>query len=129
MKYLNLLSLVLFFSVISSCNQQKTELHYINLYTTTIVAVRCENLKKYTNLKTVTLSQNQDKKLIQLLSTLKPLKEKQSIDARLFGSLYQKSQKIDICMSINIIEINGKQYFVSSDLKDYLMSIMKEKAS
>lgn len=127
MKYFNLILLAFLLSVISSCHKQKGEFRYINLYTTTITAVKCENLRKSSNLKTIQLSDIETNKLIEIFSTLEPIKEYSGIDSRLFGFFYQDSKKINICMSINIIEINGKQYSVNSELRDYMMHLTEKK--
>lgn len=126
MKYFSLISLVFLFSVILSCNKQRGEFRYINLYATTIIDVKCENLRRSSNLKTIQLSDIETNKLIEIFSKLEPIKEYNGIDARLFGSFYQDSKKINICMSINIIEINGKQYSVNSELRDYMMYLTEK---
>ena len=127
MKYFNLILLAFILSVISSCNKQKCEFRYINLYTTTITAVKCENLRKSSNLKTIQLSDIEANKLIEIFSTLEPIKEYSRIHARLFGFFYQDSKKINICMSINIIEVNGKQYSVNNELRDYMTHLTEKK--
>ncbi|MEG1592022.1 hypothetical protein [Chryseobacterium sp.] len=127
MKYFNLILLAFIFSIISSCNKQRGEFRYTNLYATTIIDVKCENLRKSSNLKTIQLFNIETKKLIEIFSKLEPIKEYNGVDARLFGFFYQDSKRINICMSINIIEINGKQYSVNNELRDYIMYLTEKK--
>lgn len=126
MKHLSFISLVLLFSMFTSCQKQKTQLHYINLYSTTITDVKCENLKKSTNLKSIRLSDKENNKLLELFKTLKRTDKETTVDARLFGTIDQDSKKINICMSINFININGEKFYVNNALRNYLMSLTEE---
>lgn len=98
----------------------------MGLYTTTITLVKCENLKKSTHLKKVTLSPEQDKEILNIFSQLKPIKENLDVDARLYGFINDGSQRLDFCMSATIIEINGKKYSVDNSLRTYIIKLTKK---
>jgi hypothetical protein len=127
MKTLSKLVLIIsLFSILFSCQNQKSEIHYIGLYTTTITSLNCENLKKATHKKNLNLSGQQNEELLKMFSELKPVTKDVNIDVRLYGFIFNKEYKrLDFCMNIGFIEINNKKYFVSEKLKEYILKITK----
>ena len=118
MKYLISL-LVLFIS----CSEKTGELQYINLYTTTIISINCDEVVKSNGVKKLIFSKEEEAELIKIFSKLKPADSDWNIDARVFGFIFENSTKLRFCMSTTIIEINGKKYFVNDELRDYILKI------
>ena len=109
-----------------SCQKQQAEIHSIGFYTTTITLVSCEKLKKASHKKSKVLLDEENAKLLILFSKLKPIESDTNLDARLYGYVYDKSQKINFCMNIGIIEINGKKFNVSDELKQYMLLLSRK---
>lgn len=127
MKFLLKLFLIIFsYSIFFSCQKQQAEIHYIGFYTTTITLVNCEKLKKSSHKKSKILSDEENTELLTLFSQLKPIENNTNLDARLYGCVYDRSQKINFCMNIGIIEINGKKFHVSDKLKQYMLLLSKK---
>lgn len=122
MKILNIL-FILFLLIMSSCKNPKGEIEYIDIYTTTARSISCENLKKAKYKKKVLLSTPENHKLLKLITTLKPADSDWNIDARLYGFVYDGSEKLNFCMSTTIIEINNKKFFVDDELRDYIVKL------
>lgn len=127
MKFLYKLFLIIFsYSIFISCQKQQSEIHSIGFYTTTITSVSCEKLKKTSHKKSKILSDEENAKLLTLFSQLKPIESDVNLDARLYGNVYDKSKEINFCMNIGIIEINGMKFYVSDDLKQYMLFLSKK---
>lgn len=120
------LSIILLF-VLFGCQEQKSEIQYIDIYTTTIRSITCENLRKSTHKNQLSLSSMESKKLSKMFSDLKPAESDWNIDARLYGIIYDKAKKLNFCMSTTIIEINNKKYFVNDQLRDYVVKLTTKK--
>jgi len=123
MKNLNSTILIIFLSLLISCKKSKGELHYINLYSTTITLLKCENLKKSSQLKNIILSEKENSEMLTIFSHLKPVKDNFDVDSRLYGTVYESSKRFDFCMSTTIIEINNKKFFVDDELRDYIVKL------
>lgn len=111
--------------LICNCQKQKGEIHYISLSTNTITFIKCENLKNSPNKKNHILSEKENDTLICLFSNLKVLQKDLDVDARIYGSIIDGSQKIDFCSGIGVIEINNKKYSVDNNLRLYLLKLTK----
>lgn len=64
--------------------------------------LKCENLKKSSQLKYLALSDNENDEILNIFSHLKQLKKDLDIDARVSGIVYKESEKFDFCMSTTI---------------------------
>lgn len=111
------------FLLFFNCQKPKSEIHYISLYTSTITLLKCENLKKSSNTKSIVLSDEENNELVNIFYHLKPIKENLGIDARVYGSVYDGSKKMNFCSSIGVIEINNKKYSVDDNLREYLLML------
>ncbi|KIC62101.1 hypothetical protein [Chryseobacterium taiwanense] len=119
--------IVLVFLFFYNCQKNISEINFINLYTTTITSVKCENLKKAPSVKNVILSDEENDKLLNNFSKLKPAPNGLNIDARVYGSIYDGSKKLDFCSGIGVIEINNKKYLVDKYLRDNLITLTQGK--
>ncbi|SIT26171.1 hypothetical protein SAMN05421786_1212 [Chryseobacterium ureilyticum] len=98
------------------------ELNYIDLNDEIIVNVSCADLKRNYKTDKIKLTGNEEKDLIELFRSLKAANEKWSVDARLFGFIYDNNgRKVNFCMGNNIININGSNYFVDESLRNYIL--------
>ncbi|WP_185287649.1 hypothetical protein [Chryseobacterium lactis] len=115
-------------SVLFSCQKQKSEIHYIGLYTTTITSLSCADLKKATHKTDLTLSEKENNELMQLFSRLKLAANDVNIDARLYGSIInEKKENLNFCMNLGFIELNGKKYVVDDELREYILKLTERK--
>lgn len=126
MRIFHNLSIILLL-VLFSCQNQKGEIQYIDIYITTVRSITCENLKKSTHKKKLLLSNTENKELSKMFSDLKPAESDWNIDARLYGIVYNGAEKLNFCMSTTIIEINNKKYFVNDQLRDYIVKLTTKK--
>lgn len=115
---------LMYLLLLVNCSQKKiAEIHFINLYTTTIIAVKCEDLKKSTHLKNLTLDSDETENLLKLFKNLKPASSNYKVDARLFGVAKNGSEKTEFCMSAGVIDLNGKRYFVNDELRNFILKL------
>lgn len=126
MRIFHNLSIILLL-VLFSCQNQKGEIHYIDIYTTTVRSVTCENLMQSTHKKKLLLSNIENMELSKIFSNLKPAESGWNIDARIYGIVYDRAKRLDFCMSTTIIEINNKKYFVNDQLRDYIIKLTTKK--
>lgn len=121
MKYL--IPILLIF--ISSCGKEKkSEINYsINLYSTSIIRIKCENLRNSTNIKNVKLTKSESTHLYKIIQNLEVCDQDYGIDARLYGSIYIENKKMDFCMSTTIIEVDNKKFYVDSNLRNYIIKL------
>lgn len=127
MKSLNLTILLVSLVALIGCNKPKGELHYMNLYSTTITLLKCENLKKSSQLRNLILSDKENDALLDVFSKLQPINNNLDIDARMYGIIYKGSEKLNFCMSTTIIEINNEKYFVDDQLREYMLMLTTQK--
>jgi|GEM_PF-1988176 len=119
---------ILLLSLFFSCQKQKGQIYYINMGISPIRSIDCNNLKLHTDKKQLILSNEENSKLVNLFSRLKPIQESLDVDARVYGSVYDGSKELDFCSGIGVIEINNKKYFVDDSLREYLLILTtKEK--
>lgn len=116
-----LLAVVIFF--LSGCQQSGPEIHFINLYTTTVIWIPCENLKKSGSTQTIMLSDEENDRLTGLFSRLQPVDKNLNIDARMYGFVYSRTEKLDFCLSASLIEINTRKFLVSPELRNFLVEL------
>ncbi len=109
------------------CQRSNPEIHFINLYTTTITLVQCENLKKSPSTRKIVLTDRENDILADLFSHLQPVQRNPDIDARMYGFVYRRTEKLDFCLSVTIVEINDRKFLVSPELRDYLVKLTKSK--
>lgn len=119
--------IIFIFLFFYNCQKNIPEINFINLYTTTITSVKCENLRKASNVKSIILSDEENDNLLSSFSKLKPASKDLSIDARVYGSIYDGSKKLDFCSGIGVIEINNKKYLVDKNLRDNLLMLTQGK--
>ena len=123
MKYLISFFLLFF---ISSCEKQnRSEINYINLYSTSIVRIDCENLKKSSNLKKAQLTDFESKQFLEIIKNLKICDQDFGIDSRVFGTIYNRKNVNNFCMSTTINEINQRKYFVDDQLRNFNIKLTK----
>lgn len=126
MKYIliNFIFILVLFNCYS-CEKKHSEINYIFLNTTTVVALSCNDLANSSQIKNLILSDDNNERLAKIFSKLKPAESDWNVDARISGFIYNNSTKLNFCMSSTIIEINGKKYFVNDELRSYMISITK----
>jgi len=103
------------------------ELNFIDLRTQTVVNVSCDQLKTKYSTKRKNLKEQESKKLLDLFKNLKKADEDWKTNARVFGSVISGSLRQDFCMGNNIINIEGRNYFVDEGLRDYILLITEVK--
>jgi hypothetical protein len=118
------LFLIMFISF--SCDKKRSQIHYMNLYTTTVISISCHDLTNSTQTELRVLSEIENKQVFALISRLKPADSDWNIDARINGFLYNNSKKIDFCMSTTIFEMGGKKYFVNDNMREYMIELTKK---
>jgi len=108
-----------------SCSKNNTygKLNFIDLRTQTVIDVSCEQLKIEYVTKKKDLNRQESQKLLQLFTNLKKADADWKINARIFGYIKEGSGKIEFCMGNNIININGINYFVNENLRNYILII------
>lgn len=124
---------IIILCVFFNCNDSSTEqsqIYYMDFYASTIRSISCKDLQKSSNVKKVVLSEQEVEKLYFLISNL-PLagRDYTSMDTRAYGVIYDKGNKKNFCMSSTIIEIDYKKYFVSEELREYVLELTKEKSN
>lgn len=92
-----------------------------------IRSINCDSLKFHSNKKQLILSNEENNKLVNIFSQLKPIQKALDIDARVYGSIYDGSKKLDFCSGIGVVEINEKKYFVNDELREYLLMLTTRK--
>lgn len=128
MKVLNkLLFSILLLSLLFGCQKQEGEIYYINMGISPIRSIDCNSLKLHPNKKQLILSNEENSKLVNLFSKLKPIQGSLDVDSRVYGSVYDGSKKLDFCSGIGVIEINNKKYFVDDNLREYLLILTTKK--
>lgn len=110
----------------SGCRRMEPEVHFINLYTTTVTRIPCENLKKSGITQTIMLSDEENDRLTGLFSRLQPVDKNLDIDARMYGFVYSGTEKLDFCLSASLIEINTRKFLVSPELRNFLVGLTDE---
>ena len=118
--------LFLIMLISSSCDRKRSQIHYMNFYTTTIKSISCDDLGQSQQTKVRVLSELETRKIFDLISRLKPADSDWTINARIDGFLYKSSKRIDFCMSTTIIEVEEKKYFVNDDLRAYMIVLTKK---
>ena len=110
-----------------SCyNSNHGELNYIDLKKETTINISCNDLKKY-HLDTRNLNEIEEHQMLKLFKILKVADDEWKIDARVYGYIFEKNKRINFCMSRTIIDIEGKKYFVSDQLRDYILVLTRKK--
>lgn len=125
----NYFKIVFYFSIISffsNCTEQNGEINYINLYSTSIISIKCESLKTYSQLKNKSLTNEERKKIASAFSKLKLSEKGFNVDARIFGFFEFESKQYNFCGGINIIEINNKKYFVDENLRRIIVNLTRK---
>lgn len=115
------------FNCNDSSNEQ-SQIYYMDFYASTIRSISCNDLQKSSKIQKVLLSDQEAEKLCFLIFNL-PLAERDyiSMDARAYGIVYDNiGNKKSFCMSLTLIEIDNKKYFVSEELRDYILELTKE---
>lgn len=107
----------------SGCRKIEPEVHFINLYTTTVTRIPCENLKKSGSTQTIVLSDKENDRLTGLFSRLQPVDKNLDIDARMYGFVYSGTKKLDFCLNPGLIEINTGKFLVSPELRNFLVEL------
>ncbi|HAY3551429.1 hypothetical protein KRE47_10525 [Elizabethkingia meningoseptica] len=122
-----LLFSILLGSLLFSCQKQEGQIYYINIGISPIRSIDCDNLKLHPDKKQLILSNEENSKLVNLFSQLKPIQKSLDVDARVYGSVYDGSKKLDFCSGIGVIEINNNKYFVDDSLREYLLVLTTKK--
>ncbi|WP_411812419.1 hypothetical protein ACLB9Y_04620 [Chryseobacterium scophthalmum] len=117
--------LLFIYIILTFCSCSKTdlkgELNYTDLNDEIIANVSCADLKRDYKTSKIELTDNEEKNLIGLFNSLKTANEKWNVDARLFGFIYDDGRKVNFCMGNNIINIDGSNYFVDENLRNYIL--------
>lgn len=118
---------ILLCSLFFGCQKQDGQIYYIDMRISPIRSIHCDSLKLHPNKKQLILSNEENNKLANIFSQLKPIQESLDIDARVYGYVYNGSKKMDFCSGIGIIKINEKKYLVNDKLREYLLKLTTQK--
>ncbi|MDY3529829.1 hypothetical protein PG593_08580 [Riemerella anatipestifer] len=89
----------------------------------TLKMISCEELKRYDKKKQLILTDMENDKLVTLFSKLELTNKKETIDTRLYGVVYDGSNKLEFCSGIGFIDINNRQYIMTDELRDYFVEL------
>ncbi|AYZ11964.1 hypothetical protein EGY05_08520 [Chryseobacterium arthrosphaerae] len=127
MKVIFKLFLTIFLFLVLSCQKQEGQIYYIDMGISPVRSINCDSLRLHPNKKQLTLSNDENNKLINIFSKLIPVKNNLDVDARLYGFVYDGSKKLDFCSGIGVIELNGKKYLVNDSLREYMIKLTLRK--
>lgn len=124
-KYFIIVIYMVFCFTSLSCDKTDNfgELHFISLKKQTVVNVSCEQLKKDYSTEKKYVTKEDAKKIISFFKSLKKAEIDWNVNARVYGFVGDKSERINFCMGNNIIKINEQNYFVSNELRQYIIKI------
>lgn len=123
-KYLSIVVYLFYLLGILSCkNNNFGEMNFIDLRTQTVVNVSCEQLKTKYSTKKKIVNEEESKKIIYFFKNLQKADADWKVNARVFGFINDGAKKNKFCMGNNIININGKNYFVNDSLRNYILEI------
>lgn len=124
-KYLIFIIYLFSFFMFFSCHKNDNfgELNFIDLRIQTVVNVSCEQLKKDYSTKKKNITKKESEKIFHIFSNLKKADADWETNARIFGFIRDESKQIYFCMGNNIITINGNNYFVTDNLRTYILEI------
>lgn len=120
---IRIISILISYILFSCSSKSNSEIYYINFNIITIRPIDCENLRNNSDYKKQ-LSYKEADKLYHLISNLQLAGDEYSTDARAYGTIYNNNESAKhFCMGNNIIEIDNQKYFVSEELREYMLEL------
>ncbi|MDY3315904.1 hypothetical protein PG357_04380 [Riemerella anatipestifer] len=119
-----LVSVFLIFILFLDCQERQDRyIYYVDMRLATLKMISCEKLKRYDKKKQLILTAMENDKLVTLFSKLELTNKKETIDTRLYGVVYDGSNKLEFCSGIGFIDINNRQYIMTDELRDYFVEL------